>query len=309
MDAQDAVFNLLKELHNGYRFRCDSPATLFDPSCIQFVLSKVARFVQLNPNSSFSKLEKRIRNTRDPNSKPAEAVLHLMSSNPHTFSIIADCINNPNGISSNMTAIDYQIRPASMVQVDQLGIQCIITWMFFKGALTYAKQNATDDTLSFVIPNNVARREFIDEFLKFGPPDAHGKLEAALSSLLDTTEPTIDPFLRQIESSVLASARGLVCRDIKDREQAFHKAFLTCSTLCKSPADAVVSEYLVKANKPGSKNGSSVDVVYLCSSSENGKKRFVFEPKDVPVKFWKDRPPDNASWSQLADAARCRAQV
>ena len=65
-----------------------------------------------------------------------------------------------------------------------------------------------------------------------------------------------------------------------------------------------MSEYLVKANKPGSKDGSSVDVVYLCSSSENGKKRFVFELKNVPVEFWKDRPSGNASWSQLVDAAR-----
>lgn len=149
-------------------------------------------------------------------------------------------------------------------------------------------------------PNNVARQEFIHEFLKFGPPDAHGKLQAALSSLLDAKEPSIDPFLRQIESSVLGSAQG---RDVKDREEAFHKAFLTCLTLAKRPGDTVVSEYLVKY-EPGLKDGPAVEIVYH-SSSEIGKKRFAFGLKNVPVEFWKDMPYGNSvPWSQLVDTAR-----
>jgi hypothetical protein len=300
-NAQNAVFNLLKELHNGYRFHSTSPDTLFNPTRIQFILSQVAEFMELTPNSSLSNVQARIRAAEDPNTKPAEAVLHLLSSNPHTFNIVTDCIDNPNGISwSTMKTINYQIRPSSMAEVDELSMEAIISWMFFNGALTYAKRNSEDEPLSFVVPNLIARKEFIDEFLKSSAQDVHQQLQAALSSLLDAAEPSVDPFLRQIESSVLASAQG---HDVKDQEQALHKVLLTCLTLCKRPMDKVVSEYLVKPNNPGSKDGHSADVVYH-SSSENGKKRFVFELKNVPVEYWKEKPSGNPKWSQIVDAAR-----
>jgi hypothetical protein len=79
-DSHRAVLAILKEFHNGYRFHKTSPDTLFNPTRIQFVLSTVAEFMQLNPTSSLAELRIATNDAEDPHSKPSEAVLNVVSS-------------------------------------------------------------------------------------------------------------------------------------------------------------------------------------------------------------------------------------
>lgn len=272
------LYSRIREYHYGYRFFANSTLTVFNPTRIQFILSKLAS--ACSAGASLAQLEDTLAALPDPNTKPSEATLYMLSSNPHVLDIVMDCINSPRGFLTNFSSVDFQLRPASMVNVEKLDFLGIISWMFFNGALTYSTPERSK--LAFIVPNRLARQEDIDEFLKHCAQNAHSSMKKALGSLLDEDDP--QPFLEAIESFIFAIAQG---HNVKDQEQAFLKISYTCLTLCARDSDHVVSEYSAIPNRPGSKDGKALDLVYI--SRVGTKKRFGFELKNVPVSTWLEK--------------------
>lgn len=146
------AFELIKRLHNGYRFIPKQEDGLFNSNRILYTLNAIQRLKYSNPFCTIDKILESL--PQDENSSPTEATLFLIQRVvENKESILLEIFSGP--IKTKIRS-NFHLSLLNELNKDNTAIFSLI---YYVGGLTYGHKSISS---ALVIPNEIAEREYID---------------------------------------------------------------------------------------------------------------------------------------------------
>ena len=153
---KDEIIRIWRAKDNGYRFSHEQKNALFNPTKILYSLN----YTQVNSNlyPKETDITKLLKFREDKNSKPSEAVLRIVAKESKSKEILEDFI-----VSEQESLLNEKFTLSDLENIAERNN--LISYLFYNGGVTFSKKDSWPVEI-FKIPNQTAKKEFIDEIVK-----------------------------------------------------------------------------------------------------------------------------------------------
>jgi hypothetical protein len=194
-----SLMDKLRQENNGYRYAYDDNVqTMYNPAKINHVLSGIQERIQNFPKLGLSQqhyYKKEPANYQEyllnfpisPTTMPAETTLHYLSHLKHVHTALAKILSNDN------IELVKEVGGPDFSYWNFENEHQFLSFLYYHGALTYAK--FIPHKILLTIPNNAAKREYIDRFKELIGNTQLGRFSKGLARLFSKHDIT---FLAQV---------------------------------------------------------------------------------------------------------------
>jgi hypothetical protein len=190
-----SLMDKLRQENNGYRYAYENNIqTMYNPAKINYIMKRIQAKIQ--NYQTFDENQKSFYQAESANylkylldfpipvtTKPAETILHYLSHLKHVHTVLAKILSN-----DNIELVEHVGGPDFSYWNFENEHQ-FLSYLYYHGALTYAKFNPHKILLT--IPNNAAKREYIDRFKELIGNTQLGRFSEGLAKLFSENDITV----------------------------------------------------------------------------------------------------------------------